>query len=212
MELVRSGGYFQIVRNKDMGQVIAPDQGDAPASAVGVGPMHAYECRGHCWCLDGKPGDTYEIAFKRTMTEADVMAVSWNKKSSRRLTEDELTIAGRPRYTILGTWNSMMLGTIMDMSEQDGKPVYTAYVKLGQDAEERFYLAVDGDTDSLIAPLEGMWTIGSEDDAKAGEVFCVMVQIASHGFGGQVAQSLRAGAGQSDERRLRHRSAMREQR
>lgn len=79
--LRESGGYFAIVRNEDMEQVIFPDRFEADETATVLGPD---ELSGDLfWYIDGVPGDVFRIEFKR-LTEfgLDNKKVTWRRAES----------------------------------------------------------------------------------------------------------------------------------
>lgn len=87
--LLRNGGEFQIVRNKDWSQVFYPNKPKATSqdSSEVLGP----DDLGHGlnWFLDGKAGDTFRIQFQRSVaTGQDAKAVSWTRTEREKLSTE----------------------------------------------------------------------------------------------------------------------------
>jgi len=74
--LPESGGYFSIVRNEDMEQIIYPDRFHADETANVLGPD---EIGGELfWFIDGSPGEVFRIEFRRSHEfGVDNKSVSW---------------------------------------------------------------------------------------------------------------------------------------
>lgn len=79
--LVEYGGYFAVVRNEDMEQVIYPDRFEADQSAAVLGPDELGEEL--FWFIPGVPGDVFRVEFnRRTEFGLDRKKVSWKKTSA----------------------------------------------------------------------------------------------------------------------------------
>lgn len=73
-----AGGYFALVRNEDMEQVIYPDRFEADADAKVLGPDELGQEL--FWFIHADLGDTYRIDFnRRTEFGLDRKQVSWRK-------------------------------------------------------------------------------------------------------------------------------------
>jgi len=77
VELLRGIGEFQVVRDKDWGQVFYPNPEAGEAETV-LGPD---EYAGFLtWSLSGKPGDKFNIQFQRTIEDGkEKKSVTWQK-------------------------------------------------------------------------------------------------------------------------------------
>ncbi|CAJ1347825.1 unnamed protein product [Effrenium voratum] len=149
VELPADGGEFQILRNEDWCQVIAPQQRAAPARELGQGPEHCNKCRGCTWSLQGKAGDVFRITFKRDLTKApsgkleDVKKVSWEKV--REASAQTLALRSTS-FGVIGSWNDF--GRVHPMhkdSAKDGEAVYSFFLELGREGVEGFQLVKDFD-------------------------------------------------------------------
>uniref|UniRef100_A0A7S4PZ26 Ketosynthase family 3 (KS3) domain-containing protein n=1 Tax=Alexandrium monilatum TaxID=311494 RepID=A0A7S4PZ26_9DINO len=71
-------GDFQIVRNRDLQQVLHPAGACAPADGDVLGPDEDGE--GLHWRIQGSAGDSFRIEFQRTLADGeDVKRVSWQR-------------------------------------------------------------------------------------------------------------------------------------
>jgi len=76
-------GSFQIVRNRDVFQVLYPSEHNAAEDALVFGPDEAIEDLR--WFIDGRGGDTFRVEFQRLWEGGkDVKKVSWRLISSDR--------------------------------------------------------------------------------------------------------------------------------
>merc|ERR1712032_1526871 len=90
VQLIRGGGEFQIMRNRDPHQMMFPSfelAGCQDPTDVN-GPDDDHE--GVTWYLDGARGDCFKIELTRSRAGAlDVKKVSWAKIESRALTTEQ---------------------------------------------------------------------------------------------------------------------------
>nr|AQS99282.1 type I polyketide synthase [Gambierdiscus excentricus] len=79
--LIRDGGEFQIVRNRDWGQVLCPAQWwEDAACGEASGPEDTSFTWGCNWCLQGRQGDTFRIEFQLCAEGGiDRRTVSWKQ-------------------------------------------------------------------------------------------------------------------------------------
>nr|AQS99221.1 type I polyketide synthase [Gambierdiscus polynesiensis] len=153
VHLTRSGGEFQIVRDRDWDQVFYPD-----ADIVG-GPDDA--SKGRSWNLNGRRGQTFRITFRReNEAGVDVKAVSWEKTGTQDLSETQREAAARTRYAVFGSWNS---GTRLRELKWSGVYHYF-YLELGATAKESFQLVQDGNWNRIFHPSVADASSGSDHE------------------------------------------------
>jgi polyketide synthase-associated protein len=202
VQLIRAGGEFQIMRNRDWGQVMYPStelSGCGEPTDVN-GPDD--ESGGMTWYLGGNAGDCFKIEFSRSRTTClDVKSLSWKFTENKALTEDQKEVAARPRYAVFGSWDA---GTRLRELEWSGS-YYRVYIELGVDVKESFQIVQDMDWDKIWYPSKAdasasvthqilgpvpsdgksrglNWTIGKEGFETAGEVYEVKVQDEPGGY------------------------------
>jgi len=195
VQLLRPGGEFQIVRNRDWHQVFYPHEelsscGD-PKSVGGPDD----ESDGRTWFLDGKPGDVFRIELRRSNEQGfDVRQVFWEKTGERALSEEQKEAVFRTRYAVFGSWDG---GNRLRELKWSGT-YYYFYVELGSEVKESFQLVQELDWDKIFHPsvpdaspsteheIQGPsfgdgrtrglnWTLGKEGYEKAGDLFEVKV-------------------------------------
>mmetsp|Transcript_17101 Transcript_17101/g.54772 ORF Transcript_17101/g.54772 Transcript_17101/m.54772 type:complete len:1163 (-) Transcript_17101:214-3702(-) len=161
VHLLRDGGEFQIVRNKDWGQVFCSDQPYSESSSSCTGPQDIATARGYTWYLNGQAGDVYKISFER---RADEKKISWEKLRSEPLTQEQERMARRPVITVVGSWSGWLLqGELTwdghDMSSRmpwagpNTAATLSFFVEIGPDGEESFQFLQDGDWNKIIHPF-----------------------------------------------------------
>ncbi|CAK9079433.1 Phenolphthiocerol/phthiocerol polyketide synthase subunit A ((Phenol)carboxyphthiodiolenone synthase subunit A) (Beta-ketoacyl-acyl-carrier-protein synthase I) (Phthiocerol synthesis polyketide synthase type I PpsA) [Durusdinium trenchii] len=156
VELPCHGGEFQLLRNEDWGQVIAPGRRKAAQREPGQGPDHCGKSRGCTWFLDGRPGDVFRITFKREMIRQsngkleDEKKVSWEKVREAKRGSEEL--AKSSRLGVVGSWNGFGKVHRMHSFEADGQTVYNFLVEVGRQGFESFQLVQDFDLSRILHP------------------------------------------------------------
>lgn len=181
--LLRGGGEFQVVRNKDFGQAFYPT---IPRDKVGgdvLGPDD--DGHGQNWYLDAVAGDVVRIDFQRVIDPkagTDTKKLAWQKLRHEALSGEQLERARRTRYHLVGTWDNWKRPIEM---KWDGE-CYRYTVKLGVAGNESFQILQDGRWDMRLHPntedanpfefhmLRGPsnggqgtnWTIGKHEDDK----------------------------------------------
>jgi polyketide synthase-associated protein len=194
VQLIRPGGEFQIVRNKDWSQVMYPTaelSGNDDPSDVN-GPDEGND--GSTWYLHGRAGDCFRIELSRSRaTCLDVKTVSWKLTETKELTEEQNQIAVRTRYAVFGSWDG---GKRLRELQWTGS-YYRFFIELGGDVKESFQVVEDMDWDRIWHPSKpdanssvqheilgpkndgtsvGLnWVIGKEGFEAAGEVYEVKV-------------------------------------
>ena len=154
VELPCQGGEFQIVRNEDWTQVIAPTGRFASARELGQGPDHCSQFRGCSWSLNGQPGDVFRITFTRAMIKQqsgrleDEKRVSWEKVREAASTVTALATR-RSTFGVIGSWNGF--GKVHQMHSSD-ETVYNFFVELGRDGYESFQLVQNADLSRICHP------------------------------------------------------------
>jgi len=195
VHLIRLGGHFQIVRNRDLEQVFYPRSGGGlgsePSSVCGPDDQD----EGRSWYLNGRRRNTFRIEFSRVNENGlDVRRVSWTKTGDRDLSEEQKEAAKRTRFAALGSWDG---GARLRELKWNGS-FYYFFVELGSDGKEEFQLVQDFDWNKIFHPSKpeatmGMdyevlgpsvgdwrsqglnWTIGKEGYEKPGDIFEVKV-------------------------------------
>jgi len=150
VRLLREGGEFQILRNKDFKQVIYPTEAMAGPSddPAGIGGPDEDD-DSQAWYLDGTPGDTFLIEFRRSIERGiDVKRVTWQLKGNTPLNEDERILAQKAVFSTFGSWDG---GVRLRGLRWNGSYHYFL-VELGADGEAKFQLAQDYDWDRLFFP------------------------------------------------------------
>jgi len=208
VQLLRVGGEFQIVRNRDWDQAIYPLQemaGCEDPSAVG-GPDD--DSNGRAWFLNGEPGDSYRIELRIAInTGRGEREVSWTALGKQDLTEAQLQSARVPQFAVFGSWDG---GARLRGLRWSGSYHYF-YVQLGDDARVNFQLVKDFNWDVIFHPSipdahHGMnyfirgpspgdgrtrglnWTIGLKGNEMAGEIYEVRAFHEGHALGATISR------------------------
>jgi len=195
LHLLRPGGEFQILRNRDFDQALYPLQemaGCEDPTAVG-GPDD--ESFGRAWFLDGKAGDRFKLELRRSRrTGRDEKQVFWTALGPEPLSEAQLERAKLPRFAVFGSWDG---GARLRGLSWAGSYHYF-YVELGDDARASFQLVREFDWDAIFHPSvadahggvphqvkgpspgdgrsRGLnWTIGLTGSETSGEIYEVRV-------------------------------------
>eukprot|EP00931_Biecheleriopsis_adriatica_P114881 TRINITY_DN90762_c0_g1_i1.p1 TRINITY_DN90762_c0_g1~~TRINITY_DN90762_c0_g1_i1.p1 ORF type:complete len:1166 (-),score=245.01 TRINITY_DN90762_c0_g1_i1:54-3194(-) len=194
--LWRSGGEFQVLRNRDWSQVLHPE---APRTTANVlGKVQGPDDQGHGlnWFLDGQAGDTFRIELARS-GEAGMFEhlVTWERIADEPRVS--LADAARPRYCIVGSWDNWESPQEMDF---DGD-CYKYRLQLGTKGEESFQILLDGLWQRTIHPdrpdanpllthvLQGPsvsahglnWTVGRNDGGRPGSRYEVRLLLTRRG-------------------------------
>ncbi|CAE7252494.1 ppsA [Symbiodinium sp. CCMP2592] len=158
VELTKKGGDFQILRNEDWGQMIAPPCEKASPSDAGQGPDRCGRFRGCAWSLDGQPGDVFRISFKRQLIKDssgrldDVKQVSWEKLREAGPSETLSLKHQSGTLGVIGSWNGFGRVHKMHAEFMDGQVAYVFYFELGQSGAEGFQFVNDCDLTRVIHP------------------------------------------------------------
>lgn len=206
VELPCQGGEFQILRNEDWTQMIAPKGRLAPAREVGQGPDHCSQFRGCSWSLNGQPGDVFRITFTRAMIKQpngkleDEKRVSWEKvrEASKSGAGAELALKSSV-FAVIGSWSGFGKVHRMNSKSVDGETVYTFFVEVGREGYESFQLVQNADLSRIIHPdrpvtIPGsasrvlvssidqvrqdlVWALGIEKANSTGDVYKVEVVV-----------------------------------
>lgn len=175
VRLMRDGGNFQIVRNRDRSQVLhPPGEGQTRVTHV-LGPEYAEIYA--CWSLEGSVGDVFRIEFQRNMERGvDSKGLTWTKVRVEPLNEQELFTARRTRFSVIGTMNRFVEAHEMAWTGTS----YDYVIEVGDSGKESFQILVEGNTGMRLFPsvpdattsdkhsiLQGAggshWTIGVDD-------------------------------------------------
>ncbi|CAE8714194.1 unnamed protein product [Polarella glacialis] len=193
--LIRPGGEFQMVRNRDWEQVMYPMSSlDRQSPDDGVGGPDS-ESAGRSWHFHGAARDTFRILLRRsTDGPVDRKEVSFSRTGDRPFNEEQLAQLSRARYTAFGTWDG---GERLRELRWTGS-CHQFYIVLGETGRESFQLLQDFDWNKIVHPSEANahqgirytiqgpgpgdgrsqglnWTIGMEGYEKAGTAFEVQV-------------------------------------
>lgn len=208
LQLLRPGGEFQILRNRDWDQAIYPLvelAGCEDPASVG-GPDD--ESLGRVWCLDGRPGDRFRLELRRsTRSGRDEKLVSWTSLGHEALSEAQRSSAALPRFAVFGSWDA---GARLRGLGWAGA-YHRFFVELGEDARANFQLVRDFDWDAIFHPSvpdarEGVayriggpapgdgrtrglnWSIGLSGSETPGEIYEVRVFHEEHVLGAVVSK------------------------
>mmetsp|Transcript_61872 Transcript_61872/g.180834 ORF Transcript_61872/g.180834 Transcript_61872/m.180834 type:complete len:1030 (-) Transcript_61872:170-3259(-) len=203
VHLIRSGGEFQIVRNRDLEQVLYPLNGGFAGEASGIGGPDD-QGEGRAWSLNGRRGNTFRIELsRRNENGLDVRNVSWKKTGDQDLSEEQKEALSRTRYAVFGSWDG---GTRMRELKWGSTDYYYFFVQLGSEGKEEFQLVQDFDwgmiyfpskadatpdvEHEIIGPSPGdgrstglNWTIGKDGYEKPGDIFEVKAFVKAGFFG-----------------------------
>jgi len=144
IRLMRKGGEFQIVRDRDWVQVMYPQRGSGSGGSIS-GPDDADG--GLHWSLKGKAGDVFRIDFYRTYDGKDSKRITWQFLRSEPLTRQEVQAAKRKAYAIVGSWD----GWEKDVMHWDGK-AYKFRVDVGPTGKEHFQILLEGEWGAQYHP------------------------------------------------------------
>jgi len=193
--LLTAGGEFQIVRNRDMEQILYPPEEMMGQSDEVLGPDD--ESYGRTWYLDGKAGDNFTIKLERSKEDGlDAKQISWTSTGSTALSAEEQETMKRMRIAAFGSWDH---GARLRELVWNGE-FYVFYIQLSSDLKESFQLVGDMDWDRIFHPsiadansgvdyetvgpsfgdgrTRGLnWTLGIEGHEKVGDIFEVNVYV-----------------------------------
>ncbi|CAJ1405861.1 unnamed protein product [Effrenium voratum] len=191
VHLIRPGGRFQILRNRDLEQTLYPD-----LEGTLKGPDDSAD--GRCWLLRGDQRDIFQITLRRHIEEGlDQKAISIERLGEKELSEDQVRQLGRLRLSAFGTWDPGAGGSRMRELPWAGS-CFHFFVRLGAQGKESFQLLEDFSWNRVIHPsvanarssvahtvvgpelgdgrARGLnWTIGLDGYEKPGDVFEVQV-------------------------------------
>nr|AQS99306.1 type I polyketide synthase [Gambierdiscus excentricus] len=198
LRLVRGRADFQIVRNKDRRQVFHPaTAGDPGITANALGPDSSGQ--GQCWSAGGQLGDVFELQFQRSLERGfDERSLSIRCIRHEDLTEEEVFLARRPRYRIVGTWDGWQ-GKEMTWTGNR----FEHFVQVGTVGMESFQILEEGSWNRCLYPSEAnasphddhtlcygpspgdewVWTIGAHEseEGSAGVRYEVILEVDRYG-------------------------------
>ncbi|CAE7379635.1 ppsA, partial [Symbiodinium pilosum] len=135
VHLIRPGGQFQILRNRDSEQVLYPAAWADPDPSAVRGPDDSSD--GRCWHLKGEQCDVFRVSFQRKVdTGLDMKQVSIERKGQKELSDLQLRQLGRLRLAAFGTWDR---GSRLRELPWAGT-CFHFYVQLGSEGRESFQL------------------------------------------------------------------------
>lgn len=199
VKLLRRGGDFQIVRNRDWAQTLYPSVRQATASgAVVRGPDDGGS--GFFWHVNGEAGDVCRIELQRPAGE-DVIKVAWQRLSTEALTPLEVALVSQTRYCIIGSWDDWRGSRLMQWDSTSRCHVFM--LQLGASAAPLSFLILQGGRwDAVLFPGEEhatpqiphallgpsgdahghCWTVGQpeEADVAAGARYEVKLHLDQH--------------------------------
>ncbi|CAE8642132.1 unnamed protein product [Polarella glacialis] len=200
--LWRSGGEFQILRNRDWRQVLHPSSPRTSRDALGV--VEGPDDLGHGlnWFLNGRAGDAFRIELRRSLEDTqgtDTKSVSWECLQPDAVSQTGLERASRRSYCIVGSWTSWQ--EPQEMQWEEGCYRYT--LQIGGLGEESFQILLDGLRERALHPdkpdanphmshvLQGPsmnahglnWTVGrhQSDGCRPGSCYEVKLMLTSSG-------------------------------
>ncbi|CAE8649498.1 unnamed protein product, partial [Polarella glacialis] len=149
--LWRSGGEFQILRNRDWTQVLHPSSPRTSRDALGV--VQGPDDLGHGlnWFLNGRAGDAFRIELRRSLEDTqgtDTKPVSWECLQPDAVSQTGLERASRRSYCIVGSWTSWQ--EPQEMQWEEGCYRYT--LQIGGLGEESFQILLDGLRERALHP------------------------------------------------------------
>jgi len=192
--LWRSGGEFQILRNRDWCQVVHPSEPRCKRDAVGAAEGPDDKGHGLNWFLDGQAGDTFRIEMVRSGEgDSQQTSVSWDRLDQ----SSQSSAASRASYCIVGSWTAWQ--SIEEM-EFDGQ-CYRYLLQIGSKGEESFQILLDGLWERILHPdrsdacpqsihvLQGPsinahglnWTVGRNDEGLPGSRYEVKLTLTRNG-------------------------------
>ncbi|CAK9052454.1 unnamed protein product [Durusdinium trenchii] len=185
VHLIRPGGSFQILRNRD------PDQTMYPVEGEPRGPDDLSE--GRCWTMKGSPKELFSITLRRQVSDGleTRKEVHIERLGEKELDEEQICSLRRLRLSAFGTWEP---GARLRELVWTGS-CYHFFVRLGVNARESFQLLQDFSwhhvihpsvanarpslEHSVLGPKAGdrglNWTIGLDGYEKPGDIFEVQV-------------------------------------
>lgn len=191
--LTTGASTFQIIRNRDWGQAIYPEDPIGSSASAVLGPE---EQIGHAWLIEGRKGDVYQVSFQRTGEDGrEMKMVTWTFARNLELTKAQREFANRPLFFIVGSWDDRSSQHRMHWTGE----YFQFYVQLGERSQEKFQIYMDGNRFRCIYPgtpeanphekheLRGpdrlsaglMWTIGAHanDEAAPGKRYEVRLRV-----------------------------------
>eukprot|EP00933_Yihiella_yeosuensis_P015959 TRINITY_DN13782_c1_g1_i1.p1 TRINITY_DN13782_c1_g1~~TRINITY_DN13782_c1_g1_i1.p1 ORF type:complete len:256 (-),score=59.30 TRINITY_DN13782_c1_g1_i1:164-880(-) len=206
VQLLKDGGVFQVVRDRDWDQAFHPDPSatvDADQDAAILGPdPTGFE---HRWSLKGKAGDIFRIRFHRHVlpSGSDERSLSWSFERNEKVHLD--TLLQGYHYCIVGSWSDF---TKREKMIKKDEQTWTAEVTVGKAGCETFQVLLNdnwlaavypntneahyNDSDhKLLGPDDAgtslFWRIGGDkDNVGAGDTVKVELKVV-----GGMPQSLR---------------------
>lgn len=141
--LWRSGGEFQILRNRDWAQVLHPSSSSSDKLDAAAGP----DDKGHGlnWSLKGQAGDVFRIELRRS---GELGVFEYRVSFDRLAEERSAASVGAPRFSIVGSWNNWESPEDMVF---DGE-CYKSTITMGIRSEESFQILMDGLWERILHP------------------------------------------------------------
>jgi len=151
---------FQVIRNKDLGQIFHPPHDEATAFMAAYGGRNVSfsskdverkvlgpdsDARGLSWCVKSRPGDIVRVEFRRALDlGSDRKFISIETIRTDALSNQEEETASRPSYGIIGTWSGWESAHEMKYDGDTSRGTYEYTVKVGTSGSESFQILVDG--------------------------------------------------------------------
>ncbi|CAE8632295.1 unnamed protein product [Polarella glacialis] len=207
VQLLKDGGVFQVVRDKDWDQTFYPEAGvtNPPGSSI-VGPDAFGLGRG--WPLGGKAGDIFEVEFRRSVATSgsDDRSVTWNRLEATGTALDYVEVMARSfTYCVVGSWSHFTKREEMSFDEE--RQAWVADVVVGQTGLECFQVLLNGNWLAVVHPgtdqasfrdadhqllgpelLSGTnlcWAIGKDEEDSAlgpGDVVQILLEVGNDGL------------------------------
>lgn len=191
--LIRHGGHFQILRNRDFQQALYPESYSGHDPARVCGPDDCAE--GRCFKLNGSARDLWHVELKPAAEDSSgIKEVYFSRTGTQELSEEQIRAVGRLRLCAFGTWDA---GDRLRELRWTGS-YHQFFLELGPEGKESFQLLEDFNWNRVVHPSvpnahsgvqhdvlgphpadqrsRGLnWTIGLDGFEKAGDVFEVQV-------------------------------------
>merc|ERR1712185_287956 len=96
-------------------------------------------------------GDVYKIEFtRRHENDQEEKKVTWSHVRKEELSADQVALATRKRYFIVGTFEQWRVTHEMQMDGQD----YTFDIEIGEGSQESFQILAGNDWSKVLHPSE----------------------------------------------------------
>lgn len=146
LRLPTSGGFFQIVVNRDWKQVLYPSRKQATSEACDVlGPDDGGH--GYSWALEGSRGDVVRVQLRLSGASGS-REVSWKWLRHEPVVGTEPVRLFRPRYFIVGSWTDWGRKQSMRWTSE----CYEYIVEVGAGGVEAFQLLEEANWKKRLHP------------------------------------------------------------